>query len=206
MATAVQNIGDGMRSGPAGAPPSNARSRIVAAAAEVLRTEPENFSVQRVARQASISARAVYGHFESGAELARTARLSVLEKIVAKLPADISDLSDGDAALRRFALEIARTLRPQGAAWLLLSRQDEVFRAQYRRSFRLPLIRVVNNYLRQRQSEGRLAHDNVSNLAELLVTTIESIVINDDPDLALELDSEEAVDRVVRAICKAYSI
>src|SRR5687767_11079373 len=71
-------------------PRGSARNRIIPAAAHVLQTEPDNFSVQRVARRAGISARAIYGHFSSGAELASAARMLMLQEMIERLPAQVN--------------------------------------------------------------------------------------------------------------------
>ena len=184
----------------------NSRSRIVAAAADVLQNEPDNFSVQRVARQAGISARAVYGYFESGAELARTARLSTLHDIVAKLPCRISGDTHPVQALQLFAHEIADALRPHGSAWLLASRQDEVFRSEYRHMVRRPLISQVEGFIHGRGDQRRPAGHNDAHLAELLVTTIESLVVNCDPEIQGGVDCVELLDEIVHSICHAYAV
>ena len=205
MATAVRDVGSG-RHGAPGRPGGNSRSRIVAAAADVLQNEPDNFSVQRVARQAGISARAVYGYFESGAELARTARLSTLQDIVTKLPCRISGEGQPTEALQQFAHEVADALRPHGSAWLLASRQDEVFRSEYRHTVRRPLISQVEGYIHGRGDQGRALDHNDGRLAELLVTTIESVVVNYDPELEVGGDCDEFLDEIVHAICNAHAI
>ena len=183
----------------------NSRNRIIAAAANVLQHEPDNFSVQRVARQAGISARAVYGYFESGAELARTARLSTLDAIISRLPSDISGVTQPAEALQHLAHEIAKALRPHGSAWLLASRQDDVFRTQYRHAVRWPLISLVEAYILARRG-GATSGFGHSKLAEILVTAIESIVVNYDPQLALGDDCADVLDEIVRAICEAHDI
>ena len=207
MATAVRDLGSGRKAPPGRIPGSgNSRSRIVAAAADVLQNEPDNFSVQRVARQAGISARAVYGYFESGAELARTARLSTLHDIVAKLPCRISDEAQPVRALQLFAHEIADALRPHGSVWLLSSRQDEMFRSEYRHMVRRPLVGQVEAFIRGRGDQRRPADYSDARLAELLVTTIESVVVNCDPEIQAGVDCNELLDEIVHAICHAYAI
>ena len=203
MATAVHNFDPrGSRSPTPSAEQS--RSRILAAAAEILRTEPESFSLQRVARRAGLSPRAIYGYFESGADLASVARLSTLSGIAELLPTSVDEAADPASAIRQFALQAATALQSHGSAWLLLGRQEAAFRSQYRRSIRLPLIRTLNNYLLDRRPGGALGEFTNAMLAELLVTAIESIAVNFDDDLALELQANEAVDRVVGAILQAH--
>lgn len=203
MATAVQSFDPrGSRSPtPSG---EQSRGRILAAAAEILRTEPENFSLQRVARKAGLSPRAIYGYFESGADLASVAQLSTLNVIVEMLPATVDKAAHPASAIRQYALEVAAALQSHGSAWLILGRQEAAFRSQYRRSIRLPLIRAINNYLLEHRPGGTLAEFSNAQLAELLVTTIESIAVTFDDDLALELEAMEAIDRVVRAILQAH--
>ena len=203
MATAVQSVYP-RSSRAVTALGEQSRSRILAAAAEILRTDPDNFSLQRVARKAGISPRAIYGYFESGAELAGVARLSALNSIVEMLPASISHADQPEGAIRQFASAVATALRSHGSAWLVLGRQDAAFRSQYRRTLRLPLIRELSSYLMQHRPTGALADFSNSQLAELLVTAIESVVVNFDDDLALELQFSETIDRIVRAILKAY--
>jgi AcrR family transcriptional regulator len=202
MDTAFQAIQTGIC--PTAQPGEQSRGRILAAAADILRTEPDNFSLQRVARRAGISARAVYGHFESGAELACIARLSTLNSIVEMLPTSIGGTEQPEAAVRQFALSMAAALQSHGSAWLLLGRQDAQFRAEYRRSLRLPLVRSLNSYLVKHRHGARLAKISNAQLAELLVTAIESVVVNHDDDLALALECNDAIDHLVRAIFEAY--
>jgi AcrR family transcriptional regulator len=203
MATAVHNF-DPRGSRPPTPSGEQSRSRILAAAAEILRTEPENFSLQRVARRAGLSPRAIYGYFESGADLASVARLSTLNDIVELLPASVNEAAHPASAIRQYALQAATALQSHGSAWLLLGRQEAAFRSQYRRSIRLPLIRALNNYLLDHRPNGTPAEISNAQLAELLVTAIESIAVNFDDDLALELEANEAVDRVVGAILQAH--
>ena len=202
MATAIQNMGTTGSRLPSPIA-EQSRGRILAAAAEILRNEPESFSLQRVARRAGISPRAIYGHFESGAELAQVARLSALNAIVETLPPSVEG-ERPEAAVLQFASAVAASLQAYGSVWLLLGRQDPGFRLQYRRSVRLQLIRELNSYLIMLRPNGDMADMSNSRLAELLVTAIESIVVNFDEDLALELDCEEAIDQVVRAILQAH--
>jgi len=102
------------------------------------------------------------------------------------------------ARLRRLILQ------SHGSAWLLLGRQDAQFRSEYRRSLRLPLVRSLNSYLVQHRHGARLAKISNAQLAELLVTAIESVVVNHDDDLALALECNDAIDHLVRAIFEAY--
>ncbi|MFL6772101.1 MAG: hypothetical protein ACJ8E4_10350 [Sphingomicrobium sp.] len=95
-------------------------------------------------------------------------------------------------------------LQSHGSAWLLLGRQDAQFRAEYRRSLRLPLVRSLNSYLVKHRHGARLAKISNAQLAELLVTAIESVVVNHDDDLALALECNDAIDHLVRAIFEAY--
>ena len=207
MATAVRELGSGRKGTPGRiAGGGNSRNRIIAAAADVLQNEPDNFSVQRVARQAGISARAVYGYFESGAELARTARLSTLQNIVTKLPCRIDGEEQPTKALQQFAHEVADALRPHGSAWLLASRQDDVFRSEYRHTVRRPLVSQVEAYIDGRGDQRRPADCSHARLADLLVTTIESVVVNYDPDLDVGGDCDELLDKIVGAICSAHAI
>jgi AcrR family transcriptional regulator len=172
----------------------------------VLRAEPEHFSVQRVARRAGFSARTVYGHFASGDELAQAARLSNLHAITSELPGRIDDKADPRIALRQFASQMATAIRQQGSASLLLSRQDATVRLEYRRLLRAPLVHEVTAYLRRQGSDGLLGYSDRATLAELIVTIIESIIINYDAEIALTLDCEEALDRSIDALCAALRI
>lgn len=182
------------------------RQRIIDAAAEVLRIEPEGFSVQRVARVAGFSARAIYGHFESGAELAHAARIHNLNSIIQKLPDHINVTIEPPLALRQFAFRIAEAMQQQGSASLLLSRQDDALRGEYRRLLRAPLVREVDSYLRQRQLGAQAVDCDRVRLAELIVTVIESIVVNFDSDIALNLDCNEMLNRSMEAMCAAFGI
>lgn len=182
------------------------RQRIIEAAAEVLRIEPESFSVQRVARVAGFSARAIYGHFESGAELAHAARIHNLKSIIEKLPSHVNGSIEPPLALRQFAFHIAEALRQQGSASLLLSRQDDAVRGEYRRLLRAPLVREVDSYLRHRQPGTQVADYDRARLAELIITVIESIVVNFDSDIALNLDCNEMLNRSIEAMCAAFGI
>lgn len=182
------------------------RQRIIDAAAEVLRIEPEGFSVQRVARVAGFSARAIYGHFESGAELAHAARIYNLKSIIEKLPDRINGTIEPPLALRQFAYRIAEAMRQQGSASLLLSRQDDAFRGEYRRLLRAPLVRELDSYLRQRQLGTQVGDYDRARLAELIVTVIESIIVNFDSDIALNLDCNEMLNRSMEAMCAAFGI
>ena len=202
MATAIQGV-DSDRC-PTTTVGEQSRGRILAAAAEILRTEPDNFSLQRVARKAGLSPRAIYGYFESGAELANVARLSTLNCIVEMLPNSINVGEPPDVAVRHFALAVAAALQSHGSAWLLLGRQDTEFRSEYRRSLRIPLVRSLHNYLQKTRHGDRLDAISNAQLAELLVTAIESVVVNHDDDLALSLECNDAIDHLVRAIFEAY--
>lgn len=202
MATAIQGVDSDLC--PTATVGEQSRGRILAAAAEILRTEPDNFSLQRVARKAGLSPRAIYGYFESGAELASVARLSTLNSIVEMLPNSVNFGEKPDVAVRHFALAVAAALQSHGSAWLLLGRQDAEFRSEYRRSLRIPLVRSLNNYLQKTRHGDRLDAISNAQLAELLVTAIESVVVNHDDDLALALECNDAIDHLVRAIFEAY--
>ena len=182
------------------------RQRIIDAAAEVLRIEPENFSVQRVARSAGFSARAIYGHFESASQLAHIGRIHNLTSIIERLPSHVDGAIEPRLALRQFAFHIAEAMRQQGSASLLLSRRDDAFRGEYRRLLRAPLVREVASYLRRRQLGTMVADHDRDRLAELIVTVIESIVVNFDSDIALNLDCNEMLNRSIEAMCAAFGI
>jgi AcrR family transcriptional regulator len=186
-------------------PPGGARNRIIPAAAYVLRTEPDNFSVQRVARKAGISARAIYGHFSSGAELASAARMLMLQEMIERLPARVNPFLEPREALRAFAHSMAEVFRSENAAWIMLGRQDGAFMHQYRRSLRRPLVQEVEAYLQARLAES-CASDGPASRAEIFVTATEAIAINYAPELALDLEVTDALDWFVKSFCAALNL
>ena len=205
MATALHEFSDAVPGLPGKLAP-NGRDRIIAAAVGLLRAEPDRFSVQRVARLAGLSARAIYGHFESGIELERTAHQSMLEAIARAIPVDIPDTVPAEEALQQFAHSFAAALQPDASALLLACRQNDVLRSEYQRRLRRPLIHLLEIYLRQHRPGVQPGGCSHAKLAELLVTTIESIVVNYDPYLAFEVSSAELLNEVVSAICDANAI
>jgi AcrR family transcriptional regulator len=187
-------------------PRGSARNRIIPAAAHVLQTEPDNFSVQRVARRAGISARAIYGHFSSGAELASAARMLMLQEMIERLPAQVNPVLEPREALRRYARSMADVFRPENATWMMLGRQDEAFMHQYRRVLRRPLVQEVELYLQARKAGLNGGPGGTATHAEIFVMATEGIAITHAPQLALNLELTEALDWFVNSFCAALRL
>lgn len=181
------------------APAPGTRERIITAAADLMKAEPGDFSVQRVARHAGFSARAIYGHFESGTELALHARLLTLQQLTCALPIEVRSGVTPLEALRQFAFHMSAAIRTLGAMWLMSSRKDPAFRTEYRRAVRGRLVAQVEQYLLGLELEAPVNGSSCGDLAEWFVTMIESLTINHEAEFALQMQLEDSIDWTVQS-------
>lgn len=182
----------------------NPRERIIAVAAAIVSSQPESFSVQRVARAAGLSARAIYGHFSSGKELEQAAQLSLLHTIRRKLPEKVNPETSVSEALEEFAQLVANAISPYASGLMIACRQSEKLRSEYHHWLRAPLIYELAIYIRShRFATGHIQSDE-NELAELLLIAIESIVATHHATQSATISLGDALNKVVRGICVAY--